>query len=117
MKLYERDLVNCVLLCEVWEDDGEGGVDAYISEEAEFKAALIERKLKIYEKGGKSWAYGEYDAVVPSEFDVVLEIGDRFRSEDGTVYTVIGEGMTPPDFSVIRFTQYRAAAIMEEVKA
>ena len=117
MKLYERQIKRCVLIREESSDDGEGGVTVFCSDGAEFEAALIEKNLKSEEVGGRMCLLGTYDASLPAEYGIVLKNGDRFRSEDGQVYAVIGEGKTPPPFSVIRFAQYTVQTFIGEVRA
>ena len=114
MKLYERNMADCVVLERVYSDDGEGGLYLEYSPGQQFSAAIIPEKLQEHEVGGKDRTVGRYSVYIPMKYGVRLVHGDRFRAEDGRIFSVIGEDRVPPEFSVIQFCRLTAEAEIGE---
>jgi len=114
MKLYERNMADCVVLERVYSDDGEGGLYLEYASGQQFSAAIIPEKLQGHEIGGKDRTVGRYLVYIPLKSDVRLVHGDRFRAEDGRIFVVIGEDQAPPEFSVIQFRRIAAEAEVGE---
>lgn len=110
MKLYERNMTDCTVLGRVYSDDGEGGQVIETSPGQRFPAAIIPEKMREGEIGGKDRTVGSYSVYIPLKCSVRLAHGDRFRSADGRVFSVIGEDHAPPAISVIQFRRIAAEA-------
>ena len=114
MKLYERDLMECVLLRRIYSDDGEGGRRIDYIAAKRFSAAIIPERTHEQEVAGKDYRMGRYSVYIPNEYDVSFYHGDRFRSNEGRMFHVIGKAQAPPEVSVIKFRKITAEAVMGE---
>lgn len=111
MTLWEKAMKPCIMLDWRSTPDGLGGVKWQFTDGAPFTAAITLNNTTAMQVAYAAGQKKSYDVVTPKA--MLLDKGDRFRTEDGTVYLVTGDSrdMIAPEGSGIPFARTTAEVV------